>query len=421
MSYITYILLLTIGACVLDQLATKPRTQQVIYYVTLVVVWFMLSIRYYYGPDIYNYVPFYQQLHSWDWYLQHSDNYPYEHGFVLFCAVLKGLGIGYYGMTVVVTTLYLLAVAWLFKDIRRHQVLALMLLLVFDRDLIVVQHRQCMCLAFFIPMVICLNKRHYVWALVFSLLAVSMHKSGIFFVSLTWLFYMLHTQRLENGFFVLMFALLCLVRIVPLSSVSSLMPHLDNLLPLSESYIKSLRLHTELGTTAQGVWVFYAMLVLFIEYYIQHSSYSDRGTEAVAILGILLIASCYQFFFLLNRMRSCFLPVLLFYLFRVVQDAEDRATVSENVFSGEWQPVVKKICVALLMLYCFRHVYNVEMDIQQQRCRHYTPQGKTAYSTCTIFDLRHHSASSVQRERLYIAGCYWSYDFMQENSTRLKQ
>lgn len=414
MTLLMYIFILVIGASALDYLLKgHEHAQDTVYKITFFGVWFLFVIRYYYGPDIYNYVPFYEGLRPWTWYLRHPEHYGFEHGFVLFCAILKGFGLSYYWMTAIVTTFYFAMVGLLFRRIKRHKTMALMILVLYDYAMIVAMHRQCLSVAFFLLMVLLMDKKKLFWSLLCAVLAVEMHKSGIFIVSLTWLFYLLHQRQQERTFYIVALALLCVMLVVPLSSISNSFIHS---LPLPPSFTKSLEMHFTLGRQFQVIWIIYAMCILFLEYSLQHRAERGRGTEAAVMVGVVFLVVFYHYFFLLERLRSFFLPLLLAYLFRVVQDAED----SDEQLMNRQVMFVKNGFILFLFLYFGLRAVNFDLGVQRYRSKLHTHGGKTIYTPCTVFDLRHHSSKYLRQERMHIAECYWNYDFMQREKYKLK-
>lgn len=392
-------------------LGRNERAQKVLYFITLFAVWFLFTIRYYYGPDIATYVPLYENLHPWHWYLSHPDGYEYEHGFILFCAILKGLGLSYYWMTVAITTIYFAAIALLFRRVRLHRTLLLMTVVFLCYDLIFAQHRQCLSVAFFILMVLCMDEKKYFWAIVCAWLTIEMHKSGIFVVSLTWLFFLVHQQKLSNRFFLVIFALLCLMLALPVSAIST---SVISALPLPKSLIVSLNEHFALGRQFQARWIEYAAIVLLIEYYLQHQTEMGRGIEASVIMGLIVLTLSYHYFYFSGRIRSFFMPILFVYMFKIIEDAEE-----DPVFRESRIAIVKNVSIALFIaFFCYRAFY-FEIGIKELKHQLHTPGGKTIYSPCTVFDLRNHSAKYLRSERLKIAECYWYYDF-QSAQTKYK-
>ena len=412
MTLLTYIFLLLLGAGVVDFALTRyVRLQESVYRVALIAVWFLFVIRYYYGADIYNYVPVYEHLHPWYWYLHNPDHYEFEHGFVLFCAVLKGLGLSYYWMTAIVTTLYFGVIALLFRKIKRHKTLALMALVIFDYNLIFAAHRQCLAVTVFILMVLALDKRQYIWAAILAVICSEMHKSGIFVAGMTWMVYVLHHHKMERIFFISLIALLALMLVIPMTALNtSFVAHL----PMPESFVRALTEHLSLGRRIQVIWAMYAVVLVCIEYYWQNrQQLAQRGTEAIVIIGVVLIVLLYQYFYLLVRLRSYFLPVMLVFLFRLVQDSED---------NREWAVpgglLLKELCCIFAFAYFGYSTYRFEQSANRLFERAYTPQKKTIYSPSTVFDLRYRSAKDIQTERLLIAKYYWWYDYKKgENNT----
>ena len=379
MTLLTYIFIVVLGAGALDFLLDgNERAQNVLYKVTFFAVWFLFVIRYYYGPDIATYVPVYENMRPWYWYLHHPDDCRFEHGYMVFSAMIKDLGFSYYWLTVVITTLYFGIIALLFKRIKLHKTLALTILVMFDFNLIYAENRQCLSVCFFLIMVLLMDKKQYVWALLCALISTEMHKSGIFMVSLTWLFFILHRHKLERGFFLLILVFLCAMLVLPVSSICST---ILSSLPLPKSLEESLNLHLAMGRQIQAMWLIYAAIIVFIEYYLQHRNEIRRGTEATVIMGLVVITIFYHYFYFLGRLRSFFLPVLLVYLCNVVQGAEEEA------YRNSYMSIVKSVGIVMLLVFFSYRATLFELDSHKLRHTLHTPGGKGVCSPCTIFDL----------------------------------
>ena len=212
-----------------------------------------------------------------------------------------------------------------------------MALVVFDYNLIFAAHRQCLAVTFFILMVLALDKRQYIWAMLLAVICSEMHKSGIFMATMAWMLFVLHQHKIERVFFLSLIALLAAMLVLPMTALNtSFVSHL----PLPESFVMALNEHLSLGRRIQVVWLMYAVVLVCIEYYVQNRrELGQRGTEAVVIMGAVLIVLLYQYFYLLVRLRSYFLPVMLVYMLRLIQDAEDDHAV--NIQGGM---LLKNLC-----------------------------------------------------------------------------
>lgn len=412
MTLLTYIFIVAIGAGVLDfTLNRLVRLQNSVYRIALLAIYFLFVIRYYYGADIYNYVPIYEHLHPWTWYLANPDKYPFEHGFVIFCAILKGWGLSYYWMTAIVTTFYFVTLALLFRQIKSHKAIALMIVVLFDFNLIFATHRQSLAVSFFILMVLAMDNRKYIWALLLAYIITTMHKSGIFVVSIVWLYYLVHTQHMSRTFVGLLLMVLAAMLVLPMTSIGTAF---INHLPLPESFRLSLSVHLSLGRQLQSVWVIYAMTLVCLEYYFQNRKDVKMGTEVVVILGLICIVLMYQYYFLLIRMRSYFMPFLLVYLFNSVHEAEEAETLPFAGFR-----LTRDFCLVALFAYFSWSTVRFETNVRMMKERAYTPKALTIYSPSTVFDLLHRPANDIKTDRLLIAKYYWWYDYMKGEQNKV--
>ena len=133
---------------ILELLTTRnKRSNKLIYNIAFFVVFFIVSIKYYYGPDTALYFFTYNDIEntfSFD-----TDQY-IEPGFSLFCLLLKKLGVSYWGMTFVVTILYFTAIRILFSSLTKYRTLALTSLVTFEYNLMFFELRQSLAVTFFI-------------------------------------------------------------------------------------------------------------------------------------------------------------------------------------------------------------------------------------------------------------------------------
>lgn len=405
MTLLTYIFLVAIGAGVVDFSLTRfVRLQESVYRIAFLAIYFLFVIRYYYGADIYNYVPFYEHVHTLGWYLRNPDHYEFEHGFVRLCAVLNSLGLSYYWMTAVVTTFYFGVIAALFHRIRRHKTIALMALVLLDFNLIFAAHRQCVAVATFILMVMALDKRKYMWAFVLAYITAQMHKSGIFMAGMVWVLYVIHQNRMERWFFLLLIGVLMAMLVLPMTGISTAFV---KTLPLPPSFVSALTEHLSLGRKVQVIWLLYMMVLVCMEYYWQNRKLlGQRGTEAVVIMGMIIVVLLYQYFYLLIRLRSYFLPLVIVYLMCAVQQAED-----EHDLTFRGHVMLKEMCTIFLFAYFGYVTFRFEQAANNMH--------SNIYTWSTVFDLRYKSKEQIREERLLIAKYWWWYDYMKGEKNKV--
>lgn len=407
MNLITLILTIAILFGITDFLTERyPRLQRDIFYIAWAVVSFLFTIKYYYGPDIASYVPFYDVVPSLSYIMAHSDKLPYsfEPGYAIFCRVLKDMGVSFYWMTSIVSVFYFVAVLLLFRHIERKKAFALAILVVMDYKCIFATYRQCLAVGLFILMVLCMQNRKYLWALLLAFLTAFCHKSGIFVVSVVLFYYMVRGKWVQPYVYQLLLLLLLVVFILPIAHVS-----MDVLagLPLPHSYISSLRHHLSLGRQVQTVFLVYAVTLVCISHFAQYRHTRAQAFASVALIGLVIVALTYQYFYLLERVRSYFLPIVIVYVFGLVQKAEDE---KRHVPYGA---LLKQLASVVLLVFMIHTVQGHHSSASQLK--------NNVYRSCTVFDLIDHRPCDVQKSQMDLALRYWQEDFMKNEQNRIPQ
>lgn len=393
MNYITLILIVAMVFGLSDFLTERvPALQRLMYVVGFATVYVLFTIKYYYGADIVNYYYHYESIRSLAdvWY--HPDRYSFETGYTLFVALLKGWGVSLYWMTVIISTLYFAAIALLFRQIKSKKCFALMILVVLDYNLIFAAFRQCLSVSFFIFMILCLQDRKYWLALPMAILAMAMHKSGVFVVPLCLLAYCLHGRPVQAWVFQLLMVVLVIAALLPLTNIATTVL---SFLPID--YLSSIKHHLRVGKQIQSVWMVYAMLVVCVEYYLHYHKTRLDGVAIMAVLGIAIVVVAYQYYYILNRVRSFFVPFMIVWVFQVVQGRDTDKPI----------PYFKLVSQLACVLF---FAYSVHMT------RTFTKQSKTLrapiYNACTVLDIREGEVKALQQKQLKQAEDFWRYDFM---------
>lgn len=401
-NYLAFIMGIALVGMLLDAFVSRyPNLQRQLYKLFFVLVYFLFVIRYYYGPDIWNYVPHYEEIASPMTLWNHPDQMSFEWGYEMFCSVLHSLGVSYWGMTAVITTLFFVALACVFHSLPRYRMFALASVILMDYNLIFAENRQCMAVSFFLFMVICLQNKKYWLALPFSVLTVLCHKSGFMPVGLTLMGVLLYHQRQSALVYYILIGVLMVMMLIPVSRVAT--PILA-MLPLPESYIESVLHHMQLGRQFQIIALIYLAVLILISMYNskQRQSYTWIGIEV--LMGMVIIVALYQYFFLLNRIRSYYTPLILFYLIRIVTD-EHREK------SFPYAALLRQSVAVLFFLYCTHVMIGYIRGVRQL----HAPIAKAS----TLFDLRNQSPKQIRDKQMKIALQYWKEDYMKGNQNKL--
>lgn len=407
MNLITLILIIAILFGLTDFLTERyPRLQRDISWIAWFVITFLFTIKYYYGADIASYVPFYENLQSPSDLLAHPDDNSmrFELGYALFCSILKSWGVSFYWMTAIISLFYFTVIAVLFTRMKRKRSFALALLVVLDYNCIFATYRQSLAIGCFVLMVLCLQDRKYLWAILLAVLTASFHKSGAFVVSVVLLYYIVHGKWVSASLYQLIFVLLILVFMMPIANISSsFVTHL----PLPDSYISSLQHHLGLGRQIQIVFIAYAVTLMVVTHFSQFKRTRAGGIAAAAVVGLVFVAVMYQYYYLLWRIRSYFIPVVIVYIFNLVQQAEDE---HKQVPYGAF---VKQFGSVILFLYLGYCTYSFHRSASAMKY--------PIYASCTVFDLIDHRASDLQKSQLKKAMSWWKEEWMKDENNKVNR
>lgn len=402
-NYLAFIMGVALAGILLDGFISRyPNMQRQLYKLFFAVLYFLFVIRYYYGPDIWTYVPHYEEIASPATLWHHPDEMSFEWGYEMFCSVLHSWGVSYWGMTAIITTLFFAALACVFHSLPKYRMFALASVVLMDYNLIFAENRQCLAVSFFLFMVLCLQKKQYWLALPLSVLTVLCHKSGFLPVGLTLMGVLLYRMRQSALVYHILIGVLMVMMLIPVSRVA--MPVLS-LLPLPASYIESVSHHMQLGRQFQIIALIYLAIMILISMYNntkQRRSYTWIGIEV--LIAMAIIVALYQYFFLLNRIRSYYTPLILFYLIRLATDERRES-------SFPYAALIRQSVVVLFFLYCTHGMIGYIRGAQQL----HAPIARAS----TLFDLRNQSPKKIRDKQMKIALQYWNEDYMKGNQNKL--
>lgn len=406
MNLITLILTIAILFGLTDFLTERyPRLQRDIFYIAWFVVAFLFTIKYYYGPDIWGYVPFYETIQHPRYVLAHPDELSadFELGYAMFCSLLKSWGVSFYWMTAIVSIFYFVAVALLFKHIDRKQSFALAILVVLDYKCIFATYRQCLAVSCFILMILCLRNKRYLWMAIWAILTAFFHKSGIFVVGVVLFYYMIRSKWVQPYLYQLLLIVLVLIFLLPIAKISSgFIAHL----PLPGSYLQSLAHHLTLGRQVQVVFLVYAATLVCVTHFSQYHHTRMQAIAAAAFVGLVVVSVLYQYYYLLERIRSYFLPIVIVGVFNQVQSAEN---TQKKIPYGT---LMKQLCSVLIFVFMIHSVYKFHVSTSQLK--------NNVYKSCTVFELIDHRSSDIQNAQMKLAYRYWKEDFMKNENNRIQ-
>ena len=401
-NYLAFIMGIALLAMIVDLLCSAyPNMQRQVYRFFFASIYILFLIRYYYGPDIWTYVPHYEDIPTPLQLWNHPEEASYEWGYDMFCSLLHSLGLSYWGMTAVITTLYFAALACLFHSLPRFRLFAFATVILFDYNLIYAENRQCLAVALFIFMILCLQKRRYLFALLFAATTVLIHKSGFIPVGLTLIGTLLYRQRGSAMMYNILILVLMAMMLVPVTRIAT---PLLSILPLPESYIESAAHHLQLGRQFQTVALIYLAVLVWIS--IHNARHSTKyGWIAIEVLiGVIIIVAVYQYYFLLNRLRSYFTPFIVWYLVFLATDGKRAREIP-------YMALIRQSVAMLMIVYFANATYGYIRGAKQL----HTPIARAS----TLFNLRHESPKQIRDRQMKLALRYWQEDYMKQNDNKL--
>lgn len=274
------------------------------------IIIFIVCIKYYYGPDIHVYVPVYEQIGSpADTLKRGKILFPdLEIGYLLFCSVLKWIGLSYWLFTVAIAFLYFYAIKKVFARLTGYRSLALFALVVFENSLMFFEFRQSIAVSLFLIGIVAFLDRKYLRYALMMILALFVHKSSLFVVLIAFVSLIMPTIKYSRYYYLL---LVVLIVSSVFFAIGELLISLADYLPVAERTIFSIKHHLEIEKGIQIILVFYLMLFIALFHYATLPNRSKSKYFILILAFFFFIAVFYRHWFFLNRLRSFFMPLLI--------------------------------------------------------------------------------------------------------------
>lgn len=362
-----------------------------IFHIAFLAVYAIVSAKYYYGPDIITYVPFYENLPSPLEILSNDmvRKESYEIGFTLFCSVCKWLGCSFWLFSFFITTIYFGVIYKLFKKIPDHKCFALLILTLFEANILFFEFRQSLAVSLFLLSIMAFFDKKYIQYILFAVLATTFHKSAIFACVFAFAFLVLPTFHYEKKYYLLL--IVCLVAFIFIS-LSDVIINFAALLPFGKDVVTSITHHFGVERKIQTILLTY-ISAMFCLYYYGTNKWGDK--VRYYILGFaffFLIAILYKYWFFLGRFRSYFIPLLIVFV------------ISEL---SQWtsKPVIFKQ-ILVLSVYFFGFFYARGLYLSNKK------SDTHILSATTVLDLRHKTAHQIKNDNIQKASIYFKTEYL---------
>jgi len=389
MNYLTILLLVLFLLSLVEFTFSKYKVLcDQLFHVAFAFTVFWVSIKYYIGPDILSYVPFYEKAQPLKEIISGHYQGDFEIGFAIFCSLLKSIGLSFWGMTVIVSLIYFSVIYKLFKKISSYKIFGLFVLVLLDYNLLLYEFRQSLAVSFYLWMVLFLFDKKYVASILMLAISSLLHKSGLFMGLGTLVVYEFRFIKIDKQTYILLLVLLMLFLIIPLKEF--LLPLLDSL-PLKPSVINSIKHHLLITKSFQWIFMVYVITIFCAAYY-NNFTKENAKWHWIIFASLLIIVLLFQYWFILNRLRSYFLPLAIIYIINVIQNSKDKS------------PLPKQILVVTLYLFAavfYRGYHNgLEKSVSKVN------------ATSTVFQLLTKSKEQVQEEQMQKATKFWKYEYL---------
>ncbi len=387
MLFIFVLLIVTFGLAVAECLAAgHPRMQKQIYYIAFAWVAVWCTLKYAFGPDIANYIPFWDSLVSPMKDLHNSELF-FEPGFVVFCSVLKQMGFTFWGMTAVISVLYFMAIALVFRQIKAYRTIGLLVLVMLNYNLMLVELRQCLAVSFFIFCILLFQHKRYLLSAVMAVIAVTLHKSVIVILLCAFVIYLFRFISVTKRGYLMLAILFVLSLFLP---IQHYLGRLVDILPLSESLSKSAEHHLLISQVIQRIFILYALTILCLAYYKREES-QNKTLHWIIWCTAAALVCFYPYWFLLNRLRSYFLPFIIMYVLNTLYVSDVKDALFKQVYT--------------VVIFINALVTTLPMAREDKNIRY--PTGNISLVTERI----HHSQQVLMNRQLKQAELYWDYDY----------
>lgn len=389
MNYLTILLVVLLLLSLVEFSFAKHKALcNQLFHITFLFTVFWVSIKYYIGPDIASYVPFYEGIPSIKEILNSGYAGDFEIGFAIFCSLLKSFGFSFWGMTVVITLIYFGTIYKVFQQISSYRIFALFILMILDYNLSLYEFRQCLAVSFYLWMVMFLFKKKYVASIILLIIVSFAHKSGLLIAAGTYLIYGLKSIKIDKQAYILLFILFVLFLIIPLKDL--VLPIVESL-PLNASVISSIKHHLLVSKSFQWIFILYAITIFCTAYY---GSFSKENAKWhwIIFVCLLIIVLLFQYWLILNRIRSYFLPLVIVYIFNTIKNSKNKSILP------------KQLLVLSIILFSINLTRGYHKGLKDSVSK--------VNDTSTVFKLLTKSKEQIKKEQMEKAIKFWKYDYL---------
>ena len=220
-----------------------------------------------------------------------------------------------------------------------------------------------------------------------AILSASMHKSAIIVLVLFGLLYLVGKVRVSTKEYILLAVLIIGLLFIPLHP---LLLKMVEMLPLSATQLTSAKHHLMIGVPFQKILIVYLSSIFCLAYY-SIPKEGDTRRHWIVWCGVALLVCLYPYWFLLNRLRSFFLPFLIVYIANTIQSSEKKDVLTKQIYA------------TILVMYSV--VLMIDIPQKNKQLRSPTDSISLVVERCK------HSEKELQKRQMAQAELYWDYDY----------
>lgn len=372
----------------------QKRLQNQLYQIVFYTVFFIVGIKYYYGPDIHLYVPLYENIESplYIWKNGSSVGKGIEIGYLYYCSILKWIGCNFWLFTFSITCIYFYAIYQCFKHIEKYKITALFALTVFESNILFFEFRQAIAVSLFILGILAFLEKKYIKYLFYVAISIFFHKSAIFVVVLSFIILFVPTIKYSRNYYLS----LCLIIISGIFvSFGDILTLLTVSLPIPLSTVNSILHHLDVENNFQTILILYCTTFVCLYQYSINTDNSKKRFYILILSFFLIIAIFYKYWFFLNRVRSFFSPLIIGFIIN-----ELSKTKLKLIF-------IKQTLV--ILLFCFAFIYTRGLYLIE------TNSKSKVLAATTLFSRINKTEEEIKKTNIDKAVLYFKKEYLKNH------
>lgn len=372
----------------------QKRLQNQLYQIVFYTVFFIVGIKYYYGPDIHLYVPLYENIES-PWYIWQNGSHigkGIEIGYLYYCSIFKWIGCSFWLFTFSITCIYFYSIYQCFKHIENYRITALFALTVFESNILFFEFRQAIAVSFFILGILAFLEKKYIKYLFYIVISVFFHKSAIFVAILSFIVLFVPTIKYSRNYYLT----LCLIIISGIFiSFGDILTFLTTVLPIPATTINSISHHLDVENSFQIIFILYCITFVCLYQYSINTDNDKKRFYVLILSFFLIIAIFYKYWFFLNRVRSFFSPLIIVFIINELSRTKRRVKFIKQTL--------------VIALFCFAFIYARGLYLVETKSK------SKVLAATTLFSRINRTEAEIKKTNIDKAVLYFKKEYLKNN------